>query len=146
MIPLPDTQTAHIRSATDFPLTDPAPIFEIFRGNYGTELLVAAATHFNVFRRLSSAPLAFDDFRREFKLEERPAIVLLTALRAFGLVIKGEDDRFTLSALAREHLVPDSPFGVSDFCFRMSCTIGTFRSAERSCAAAPLLCRKGDVC
>lgn len=80
-------------SATEFPLTDPTPIFEIFRGNYGTEILVAAVTHFNVFGRLASAPLAFDELRRELKLEGRPAVVLLTALRTFGLLIKMEMSR-----------------------------------------------------
>ena len=35
------------------PELDPAPIFEIFRGNYATELLTAAVAHFGVFEKLA---------------------------------------------------------------------------------------------
>ncbi|MBM3836690.1 MAG: methyltransferase domain-containing protein [Verrucomicrobia bacterium] len=111
----PDLQARHILSALAAPQTDPTPIFEFFRGNYGTELLVAAARHFNLFARLASAPLSFADLGRELKLAERPATVLLTALRAFGLLTKDSQDRFDLSPLAREHLVPGAPFDVSDY-------------------------------
>ena len=31
------------------PKIDPAPIFELFRGNYATELLTASVVHFNLF-------------------------------------------------------------------------------------------------
>jgi len=69
-------------SATIPPGIDPTPIFEIYRGQYGTELLTAAIAHFNLFGRLEAAPLSFGDLRRELRLEERPALVLLTAMRA----------------------------------------------------------------
>ncbi|MSQ95725.1 MAG: methyltransferase, partial [Gemmataceae bacterium] len=35
------------------PTTDPTPIFEHFRGSYGTDLLTAAVAHFNLFGRLA---------------------------------------------------------------------------------------------
>jgi SAM-dependent methyltransferase len=89
-------------------------IFELYRGNFATELLTAAITPFNVFDRLAKAPLAFDTLRRDLGLAERPAIVLLTALRAFGLLTI-ESDRFSLTPLARDHLVPGSPFDVSAY-------------------------------
>jgi SAM-dependent methyltransferase len=97
------------------PRVDPTPIFEIFRGNYGTELLTAAVAHFNVFGRLTEGPLSFDDLRRELGLAERPAVVLLTALRAFGLLTRDGAGRFDLSELAREHLVPGSAFDVTGY-------------------------------
>ena len=39
------------------PGSDPTPLFEAFRGNYGTELLTAAVAHFNVFERLAERSL-----------------------------------------------------------------------------------------
>ncbi|MBI2947657.1 MAG: methyltransferase [Verrucomicrobia bacterium] len=111
----PNVHTGQILSARPAPQTDPTPIFEFFRGNYGTELLVAASRHFNIFARLASTPLSFEDLRLELKLAERPAVVLLTALRAFGLLSKDSQGRFDLSPLAREHLVPGAPFDVSDY-------------------------------
>jgi SAM-dependent methyltransferase len=52
--------------------------------------------------------------RAELDLAERPARVLLTSLCAFGL-LSVADDRFTLTPLARTHLVPGSPFDVSAY-------------------------------
>jgi SAM-dependent methyltransferase len=97
-----------------YPPRDPAPIFELFRGNFATELLTAAITPFNIFVRLAAGPKTFDDLRRELDLAERPTTVLLTALRAFGLLTV-EGDRLALTPLARDHLLPDSPFDVSAY-------------------------------
>ncbi len=108
-------QAGFILSAAIPPVIDPTPIFEIFRGSYGTELLAAAVTHFNVFGQLADGPLGFDALRHALRLAERPAIVMLTALRSFGLLIKDGQDRFDLSPLAREHLVPGGIFDVSDY-------------------------------
>jgi hypothetical protein len=97
-----------------FPPHDPTPIFDLFRGNYATELLTAAITPFNLFARLAAAPKTFGDLRRELDLAERPTTVLLTALRAFGLLTV-TDDRFALTPLAQGHLLPGSPFDVSAY-------------------------------
>jgi len=102
-------------SAIARPGIDPTPIFEMFRGNYGTELLAVAVTHFNLFGRLSERALSFDDLRRALGLAERPANVLLTALQSMGLLLKDGEGRFDLSPLAREHLVPGAAFDVSDY-------------------------------
>jgi SAM-dependent methyltransferase len=97
------------------PPVDPTPIFETFRGNHATELLTAAVAHLNVFGRLAARPMIADDVRRELGLAERPAVVLLTALRAMGLLVADEQGRLGMTPLAREHLVPGGPFDVSDY-------------------------------
>ena len=48
-------------SALTPPAVDPPPIFEAFRGSYGTELLTAAVAHFGLFGRLAKAPLSRAD-------------------------------------------------------------------------------------
>lgn len=75
------------------PATDPAPIVELLRGSYGTELLVAATAHFNVFGLLDERPRGFDELRAVLGLEIRPMHVLLTALRAMKLVEVQADGR-----------------------------------------------------
>jgi predicted O-methyltransferase YrrM len=126
------------RSASILPAVDPTPIFELFRGNYATELLTAAVAHFDLFARLARQPLAFDALAAELGLAERPAIVLLVALRAMGLV---ETDagpagylkagRLRLTALAQEHLVPDGPFFVGDYVGLVADKPGVVEIVER---------------
>src|SRR3954449_5064377 len=96
--------------ATTPPRSDPAPLFELFRGNHATELLTAAVAHFRVFERLAGSPLGFAALRAGLGLAERPAVVLVTALRAFGLLAEAGGGRLGLPDLAREHLVPGSAF------------------------------------
>src|SRR5436190_23542258 len=94
--------------------TDPTPLFEHFRGSYATELLTAAVAHFGVFGRLAAAPLSLAELRSTLGLQERPAIVLVTALRAMGL-IREVNGQLALTPLAAEHLVPGGAFDVGDY-------------------------------
>ena len=97
------------------PELDPTAIFEVFRGHYGSELLTAAVAHFGVFGHLANDPLTPDELRRAIGLAERPATVLLTALRAFGLIQTEPDGRVVLTEMAREHLTPGALFDVSGY-------------------------------
>jgi SAM-dependent methyltransferase len=97
------------------PRVDPTPIFENFRGNYATELLTAAVAHFNVLGRLAAGPRSPADLRGDLGLAERPAAVLFTALRAFGLLVEDGRGRLGLSDLAREHLLPGQGFDISGY-------------------------------
>jgi hypothetical protein len=96
------------------PPRDPTVLFELFRGNYATELLTAAITPLDVFARLARGPRTFEEWRGNLGLAERPAHVLLTALRAFGLIAV-QDTRLTLTPLALDHLVPGRPSDVSAY-------------------------------
>ena len=113
------------------PMLDPTPIFEVFRGNHGTELLTAAVRHFRVFERLASGPLTFDELRRELTLAERPATVLITALRAFGLLIDDAEGRIDLTELARNHLTPGASFDVGGYIGLASEAPGVVEMVER---------------
>lgn len=104
-----------INSALDRPATDPTPIFEQFRGSYGTELLTAAVAHFGVFARLEAESKPAEQLAAEMQLAERPAVVLFTALRAMQLLEVDRAGLLTLSAIAKEHLAPGEPFFVGDY-------------------------------
>ena len=108
------------------PRTDPTPLFEHFRGSYGTELLTAAVAHFHVFSRLAAGPLRFQELRSALVLAERPAVVLVTALRAMGLVVEDKGGRLDLSDLApttlSRHLLDNlhSPVAVEEIMNRFT--------------------------
>lgn len=102
-------------SATCLPITDPTSIFEHFRGSYGTELLVAAIAEFKLFDHLAPRPLTRDALKQALRLEERPFVVLTTALRAMGLLCVECDGLWRLTPLAEEHLLSEGDFFVGDY-------------------------------
>lgn len=95
------------------PGIDPTPVFELFRGNHATELLVAANANFKIFDLLSS-PKSFEDLKNRLVLEDRPLNVLLTALRAMNLVELNEG-LYSNHPMAAEHLAASSLFDVSGY-------------------------------
>lgn len=119
------------RNAPEAPRADPSPIFELFRGNHGTELLTAAVAHLGVFERLAEGARTFDDLRRALGLAERPARVLVTALRAFGLIAEDGQGRLDLTEMGRAHLVPGAPFDVSGYIGLAADSPGVVEMVER---------------
>ncbi len=117
-------------SALEVSKLDPAPIFEHIRGNYATELLAAAVTHFKLFDHLAGGPLSFNNLRRKMGLAERPASVLLTAMKAMGLIVKDPETRLCLSMSAREHLA-GGPFDVCDYVGLNGQSAGVLEMVER---------------
>src|SRR5688572_23832690 len=112
------------------PTSDPAPIFETFRGNYAMELLTVGVAHFGVFERLKDGPVAADELRQATGLAERPFAVLLTGLKALG-VLQEREGRVETTAIAREHLSPGSPLDVSDYIRMGADAPGVLALAER---------------
>ncbi|QDU96309.1 methyltransferase [Lignipirellula cremea] len=102
-------------SALQQPTVDPTPIFEHFRGSYGSDLLTAAIAHFDLFGCLAEEPLDLETLALRLKLDRRPARVLITALRAMGLLQQTKAGALEPTALAVEHLTPGAYFSVADY-------------------------------
>jgi len=113
------------------PSRDPAPLFELFRGNHATELLTAAVAHFNLFRQFPSQKSSLSQLREQLGLAERPVMVLLTALCAFGLLRREEQGNYSMTDLARDHLTPGSPFDISGYIGLAAETPGVLAMVER---------------
>jgi predicted O-methyltransferase YrrM len=103
-----------MKSSLTVPTQDPTPIFEHFRGSHATELLTAAVAHFGLFERFAGGKMDRDALRLDLELEERPFVVLTTALKAMGLLVE-RDGSLDLTALSREHLLPGGVFFVGDY-------------------------------
>ena len=113
------------------PVSDPTPIFEFFRGSYGTELLTAAVAHFELFGRLTLQPKTLAELQTDLGLAERPAIVLTTALRAMGLLQKNASGHFCLSSVATEHLVRGEEYDVGSYLSLAASSPGVVEMVER---------------
>ena len=118
------------RSAIILPTIDPTPIFEHFRGSYGTELLTASVAHLGVFGALTT-PKTLKQLGEAIGLAERPTIVLTTALRAMGLIRLREDNGLEPTDLAREHLMPGCDFEVAGYLGLAANAPGVLEMAER---------------
>lgn len=121
----------HQGSALHVPKHDPAPIFELFRCYFASEMLIAAVGHFKVFETLASGPLALAELRRQLNLAERPAIVLSSVLLAQGLLRKDRHARLALTELAAEHLLPGGEFDVTGYLRLLSDRPGVQELIER---------------
>ncbi|HXE55713.1 MAG TPA: methyltransferase [Tepidisphaeraceae bacterium] len=97
------------------PRTDPAAIFELYRGSYTTALLTAAVAEFRVFDRLARGAKTEQQLIEELGLSARAGNVLLVALRAMGLLEVDESGRLIPTDIAREHLIHGGEFDVSDY-------------------------------
>src|SRR5215218_85074 len=102
-------------SALTKPATDPTLIFEQFRNGYATDVLAVAVTDFNVFGRLAARAMTSAQLRDDLGLADRAATVLITALRAMGLIHVADGGKLELSPAAREHLVPGAYFEVGGY-------------------------------
>jgi 3-hydroxy-5-methyl-1-naphthoate 3-O-methyltransferase len=116
-------------SALTQPVTDPTTIFELFRGSYATELLAVAVIDFDVFGRLAQ-PKTFEELRTELDFAPRPANVLITALRAMGLLDLMPVGKLDLSPIAREHLFQGAEFDVAGYIGLAAESPGVRRMAE----------------
>ena len=82
--------------------TDPAPVLDLLRASHATELLVASVAHLNVFGLLAERPCRREGLRDRLGLADRPAHVLITALRAMGLLTVDARGHLTPSLLAAD--------------------------------------------
>ena len=87
---------------------------------------------FKVFEHLAAGPNSFAHLRQQMGLAERPAQVLLTALRGpWGLCAADASGRLELTPLAAEHLLPGTPFDVTGYLMPMAEQAGVREMVER---------------
>ncbi|MEO8428307.1 MAG: methyltransferase dimerization domain-containing protein, partial [Verrucomicrobiota bacterium] len=99
---------------TQQPSTDPTSIYRQRDGLYATDLLTAGLVEFDLFTWLDKNPADAVTICRAFELKERPADVMLTLFTAMGF-LQRQDAVFSLTQLAREHLVKDSPWYIGPY-------------------------------
>ncbi|HET6248396.1 MAG TPA: methyltransferase [Tepidisphaeraceae bacterium] len=97
------------------PGIDPTPVFDIVRWSYGSELLAAAVSHFDLFALLARRALSFEEISRALEISPRSTNVLTVALRAMNLIDADANGKMTPSPVAREHLVPGGEFYMGDY-------------------------------
>src|SRR5215204_4915816 len=91
------------------PATDPADIYRYRDGLYAVDMLTAAITSLDFFTFLGDGEPSKMEICQRLQIHDRPTDVMLTLFTAMGF-LTNRDGQFTLSPLAREHLVSTSPW------------------------------------
>jgi precorrin-6B methylase 2 len=96
----------------DAPTTDPTSLFDLAEGMYAVEALIASVGWLHLYERLATNPGDEEDICRALDLAPRPARVLLTLLASLRLISRDRSGIYALTPLAREHLLPGSPWSL----------------------------------
>ncbi|MGZ8938496.1 MAG: methyltransferase [Limisphaerales bacterium] len=94
---------------TTAPATDPTSVYRWRDGLYGADLLTCALVHLDLFSWLAERPSTKQRICSHYKIAERPTDVMLTLFQAMGY-LERRDEIFSVTPVAREHLVSSSPF------------------------------------
>jgi len=103
-----------VHSLTAQPETDPTPIYRCRDGLYATDLLATALVWLDFFTWLNEHPSNHAAICHAFDIQERPTDVMLTLFVAMGF-LKRDGGIFSLTGLAREHLVRTSPWFIGPY-------------------------------
>ena len=126
------------------PKIDPAPIFELFRGNYATELLTASVVHFNLFEEIGLNQVSSESLRAKLGLERRAWVVLITGLKASGLLLE-KSGNLTLSEIAKSTLLKDSRHSIASYIGLSGQSSGVLEMVNRLRVSKPVHADKPDV-
>jgi len=96
------------------PETDPTSIYRYRDGLYAVDVLTAAICHLDLFSWLAEHPADKTTICRALDLRERPADVMLTLFTAMSH-LQNEGGIFSLTKMAREHLVKSSPWFIGPY-------------------------------
>jgi hypothetical protein len=90
------------------PRVDDRPLWDVMFGIWGYPA-VLVAHELNFFELLAEKPLTLEEVCKAKQLSRRPAEMLLALCASLGLVSR-RGDRYSLTALSREYMLPSSPF------------------------------------
>jgi len=125
------------QSSIATPATDPAPIFELYRGIFATTLISAAVAEFKLFDHLANGPRNEVELANELRLTPRAGVVLFTALKAMGLLTSSSPGEIALTEISREHLVHGSEFEICAYVSQLSESEAVREMAERLRTSRP---------
>jgi hypothetical protein len=89
------------------PRVDDRPLWDVMFGIWGYPA-VLVAHELKLFELLADQPLTLPEICKAKELAARPADTLLAVCASLGLMAR-RDDRYALTALSREYLLPSSP-------------------------------------
>ncbi|MFA5309850.1 MAG: methyltransferase [Dehalococcoidales bacterium] len=96
------------------PPLSPARVIGLRESAFAADLFITAVSYLDFFNRLSERPLDLGGICRAFNIKERPADVMLTLFKAYGL-LKTKDRKFYLTDTAESYLTHESGFDLTSY-------------------------------
>ncbi|MGA2142851.1 MAG: methyltransferase [Brevinematales bacterium] len=96
------------------PGLNPSLIFNLRDCSFASDLFIAAVGHLDFFNRLDNNPMDLNSICRYFKIQARPADVMLTLFKSYGFIFE-KDGLFSVSKLAQEYLSSGSFWDLSPY-------------------------------
>ncbi len=96
------------------PEESPAKIFTLRESAFAKDLFIAAVSHFNLIPLLDESPSDIDTICGSLGIKPRPADVMLTLFKAYGL-IREKRGIYYLTDTARVYLTENSDFNLSSY-------------------------------
>jgi 3-hydroxy-5-methyl-1-naphthoate 3-O-methyltransferase len=96
------------------PASDPLRLYQYRDCLYAVDLVAAAVVHLDFFTWLAAHPSGKTDICAHFGTAERSTDVMLTLFSANGFVVN-QNGVFTVTDVAREHLVKTSPWNLAPY-------------------------------
>lgn len=93
------------------PRTNASELLRYRDAIYASDLLICAVAYFDFFTLLKDSPRSLDEICAALQIASRPADVMLTLFLARRLV-KKHDPGYSLTAVARDYLVSDTPWSL----------------------------------
>jgi SAM-dependent methyltransferase len=119
------------------PSIDPTPLFDLVRGNFATELLAAAACHFDLFTKLDQRSQTREQLAETLGISLRAVHVLVTAMAAMGTLTMGAEGKLLVTPLGRMHLIPGRTFDMTGYIGLVSQTPGVLEMVARLKSSRP---------
>lgn len=94
--------------------TSPQRILRLRESAFAADLFITAVSHFDFFNRLDKSPAGIAAIGSVLKIKERPADVILTLFKAYGL-IRERNKRYELTDTARDYLLDKSDYNLSSY-------------------------------
>jgi predicted O-methyltransferase YrrM len=98
----------------NIPRESPSRIFALRESSFACDLFITAVSHFDFFNWLDKSPSDIDTICKSLKLKKRPADVMLTLFKAYGL-IKEKNKKYCLTDISRHYLVQSSDFDLTSY-------------------------------
>jgi 3-hydroxy-5-methyl-1-naphthoate 3-O-methyltransferase len=98
----------------EIPSASPSTIINLRESAYAADLFITVISRLDFFNRIAKEPADIDGICGIFDIKKRPADVMLTLFKAYGL-LKEKTKKFYLTDISKTYLLKESAFDLTSY-------------------------------